>query len=145
MPKRPLHPDLQRAPRDIARLMDQCQLWQGTVDANGYPRTSWGRRSFYAHRVAFESFWRSLKPGERVYRTCGERLCTNVFHLTTEDPQKSRRRRRPGTAKLTARRVRAIRSAWGGSDRPTQRALADKYGISRSAVSLVVRGITWAT
>lgn len=142
MPKRPLHPDLQRAPREIARFMDQCKLWDGTVDASGYPRTSCGRRSYYAHRVAFEQFWRLLKPGERVYRTCGERLCTNVFHLTTDAPQK-RRKRRPGTSKLTARRVRAIREVWAGPDRPSQSALAQRYGVSRSTISLVVRGVTW--
>ena len=46
-------------------------------------------------------------------------------------------------AKLNARRVREIREAWAATPRPTQAELAQRYGMSRSAISLVVRGVTW--
>ena len=111
-------------------------------DRNGYPRLRWGTESYYAHRVAFE-FWRPLEAGERVYRTCGNRMCTNVYHLTTERPKKRRKRRRPASAKLNRPKVRAIREAWAASPRPTQAALARQHKVSRSAISLVVRGVTW--
>ncbi len=39
--------------------------------------------------------------------------------------------------------VREIRLAWAGSPRPPQAVLAETYGVSRSAISLVVRGVTW--
>lgn len=142
--RKPLHPALADIPRDVRKLMNACRIWRGTVDAKGYPRWTNRGRSLYAHRSEYEYFWGALAPGERVYRTCGERLCTNVFHMTTTNPNVGLKRRRPGTAKLTPRKVRAIRAAWARPDRPSQSALARRYHVSRSAISLVVRGITWA-
>jgi hypothetical protein len=93
--------------------------------------------------VAYETFRGKLKPGERVYRRCGNRACVNYFHLTTERPERAKRRR-PGTTKLTRTKVRNIRKAWARADRPTQQELADKYEVDRSTISLVVRRKTWA-
>lgn len=120
-----------------------------SLDAQGYPREKVNGKSRYAHRVAFEFFWRKLEPGERVYRTCRNKACLNYFHLTTEKPEPAgatkRRQHRPGTTKLTKRKVRNIRKAWAlpRAERPTQTTLAKKYGVSRSCISLVVRHITW--
>ena len=123
---------------------DACVLWDGPVDRAGYPRTKvrgddgvW--RSASAPRVEVEHVHRPLREGERVYRTCGDRLCINDRHLTTE-PQG----RPPSTAKLTARKAENVRRLWASDPRPTQGALARRYGVSRSAISLVVRGKTWA-
>ncbi len=130
-------------PRDVLRAADACKVWQGTYDSNGYPRFKSRGQSRYVARAVYEDFHGRLEPGEKVYRVCGDRRCVNALHLVTTKPGPKGKRRRPGTAKLTARRVREIRLAWAGSPRPTQVALAEKYGVSRSAVSLVVRGVTW--
>ena len=155
VPRRPIAPDLRHLPRWLRRLYhDQChdcRVWDGAVDGQGYPRRRWeadrfGRRyrpTPYVHRQEFQLFHgRPLEPGERVYRTCsGGQLCVNPRHMTTEPP--ARRRKRPRSAKLSRPKVRAIREAWAREDRPTQRELAARYGVSRSAISLVVRGVTW--
>lgn len=137
-----LHPALERAPRHIRNEMNRCKLAR-VVDARGYPRVKVRGKSRYAHRVAFEFFWRRLEPGERVYRTCGNKACVNYFHLTTEEPEREGKRHRPGTTKLTPAKVRNVRRAYSEPDGPTQAELAKKYGVSRSCISLVVRGITW--
>lgn len=142
MPRPPIHPALQNFPRYLRIHLNQCKPWRGTVDAEGYPRKKVKGKSCYAHRVAYEEYWGRLKLGERVYRSCGRRDCVNGYHLTTTPPVQ--KRRRPGTTKLTPRQVRAIRKAWAEPDRPTQAALAKRYSVSRSCVSLVVCGITWA-
>lgn len=100
-------------------------------------------KSRYAHRVAFEFFWRKLEPGERVYRTCGRRDCVNYLHLTAEKPERKGKRQRPGTTKLTPAKVRNVRRAYAEPGGPTQAELARKYGVSRSCISCVVRGVTW--
>ena len=130
-------------PRDILRAADACKVWEGTYDSNGYPRYKSAGRSWYVHRAVYEDFHGRLQPGEKVYRVCGDRRCVNAMHIVTTKPAPKGKRRRPGTAKLTARRVRAIREAWAGADRPSQAALARQYKVSRSAISLVVRGVTW--
>lgn len=142
MPRVSPHPALADVPRWLRTMYNRCQPWNGTVDANGYPRA----KSVYAHRAAYERLWGRLEPGERVYRRCGDRTCVNPFHLTTdksESPQRQRRRVRARSTKLSWAKAEAIRVAWARPDRPTQQELADEYGVSRSAISLVVRGVTW--
>lgn len=139
----PVHPNLENASRSMQRYLNKCKRWGGAYDDQGYPRKKVRGGWKYAHRAAFEFFWRKLQPGERVYRRCGDRACVNYFHLTTERPEKVEPHR-PGTTKLTPRKVRAIRAAWARADGPTQQELADKYGVSRSCISLVVRGVTWS-
>lgn len=115
----------------------------GALDSNGYPRARYGNTSFYPHR---EAYLGELKPGDRVYRWCGERTCVNPYHVTTTEPEMQRRtrlRRKPNGAKLTRQQVTAIREQWAQEDRPTQRELAVRYGVSRSAISMIVRGKTW--
>lgn len=143
MPRPKLHPALERAPRHVRNEMNRCKPAR-VVDARGFPRVKVKGKSVYAHRRAFEFFWRRLEPGERVYRTCGDKACVNYFHLTTTPPER-KKRHRPGTTKLTPRKVRSIQKAWAlpKAERPTQAKLAKKYGVSRSCISLVVRHITW--
>ena len=140
------HPSLAAVPRWLRIQYNQCRPWTGGHDANGYPRTKTADgKSAYPHRLAYEQQWGRLQPGERVYRRCGDRSCVNPFHLTTnkaEAPPPKRPRRHAG-AKLSRRAVNRIRALWSRSDRPTQRELARRYGVSRSAISLVVRGVTW--
>ena len=130
-------------PREVFRIADACKVWQGTYDSNGYPRYKSRGQSRYVARAVYEEFHGRLQPGEKVYRVCGDRRCVNAMHLVTTKPAPKGKRRRPGTAKLTVRRVWAIREAWAGPDRPTQAALARQHKVSRSAISLVVRGLTW--
>ena len=143
MPSPPVHPDLQHLPPKERRRLNQCVLWRGPVDRLGYGRTKvrcddgvW--RSRYVHRLEYEHHHGPLAEGERVYRTCGEKLCLNRFHLTTDS-----KGRPPTTAKLTARKVRNIRALWACPDRPTQAEIAQRYGVTRSTISLVVNGKTW--
>ncbi len=142
MPSPKLHPALERAPRRIREEMNRCKPAR-VVDARGYPRVKVKGKSRYAHRVAFEFFWRRLEPGERVYRTCGRRDCVNYFHLTTTPSDRKRKQHRPGTTKLTAAKVRNVRRAYAEPGGPTQAELAREYGVSRSCISCVVRRVTW--
>lgn len=61
-----------------------CWLWTGTV-YNGAPRLRLGSSSYpYARRFAYR-FWRGKIPtGHEVRMRCGNRLCVNPDHMTTE-------------------------------------------------------------
>lgn len=131
-------------PRWAIKMADRCKEWEGTYDAQGYPRYKSGGRSLYVHRAEFEYFHRRLEPGEKVYRACGNRRCVNALHLVTEKPVTKKRRQRPASAKLNPRKVREIREALARRDRPSQRALAEKYGVTPAAISHVARRKTWA-
>ena len=125
---------------------DRCLLWRRAFDAEGYPRLRIGGKQRYAHRFLFEILYRPLEDGERVYRTCGRRSCVSAKHLTTKPTPPKRDRGRPASTKLTRRKVQNIRKAWAlpEDERPTQQELAQKYSVSRSCISLVVRKATWS-
>lgn len=127
------------------RLFNRCVLLRRSLDAEGYPRRWKDGRLRYAHRLAFEEHWHPLEEGERVYRWCGNRNCVNRWHLVTEPPARTAAVRRRGSTRLTKPKVRAIRAAWAlpEAERPTQQELADEHRVSRSCISLVVRGVTW--
>jgi hypothetical protein len=138
----PVHPTLENASRSMQRHLNKCKRWGGSYNAQGYPRKKVRGRWKYAHRVAYEEFWGELKPGERVYRRCKDKACVAYYHLTTERPEKGEPHR-PGTTKLTPTKVRNIRQAWASADRPTQQQLADRYGVDRTTISLIVRNRSW--
>lgn len=46
-------------------------------------------------------------------------------------------------AKLTAEQVREIRALYRGRDRPTQKALAERYGVSQGAINAIITGRSW--
>ena len=142
MPRRLVRPHFQNAPRH-RRHFDECKQWRRAYDEQGYPRQKVRGKSRYAHRIAFEFFWRKLEPGERVYRRCGDRGCVAFHHLTTEKLDQEGKAQRPGTTKLTPCKVRNIRRAYAEPGGPTQADLARKYGVSRSCVSCIVRRVTW--
>lgn len=139
----PIRPATRRSPPPELDPEHECALWEGYVDAQGYPRRRVAGRTVYAHRHEWERWHGELKPGQRVYRVCGQRDCVAIRHMTLERPSPRRKPKRPASAKLSPKKVRAIRAAWREPDRPTQRELAKKYRVSRSAISLVLRGETW--
>ena len=146
MPSISPRPVLQGRPRWLRTLYNQCTPWTGTLDARGYPRAKTrSGKSYYPGRAAYEQLFGRLEPGERVFRRCGRRDCVNPLHGTTdpEEARPKRRRRRPASAKLNRRKADEIRARWAEPDRPTQQELADEYGVSRSTISLIVRGKTW--
>lgn len=77
-------------PRALARFFasfkqadntNDCWLWHGSRRGE-YGRFTIGRRSFYAHRVAY-MFFKScaLSPHDHLHHTCCNKLCINPAHL----------------------------------------------------------------
>jgi hypothetical protein len=103
---------------------DECWMWQGTVDSNGYGRfkartvSATGRVS-YRTRLAHRWIWRrTVGPLSRVYNldhlchnrdlrckggpTCPHRLCVRVSHLEKVRPEENQRRRAERAARVKA-------------------------------------------
>jgi hypothetical protein len=127
-----------------------CWLWHAHVDAQGYGSFLLrpGVHAVGAHRVALSTAVGPIPAGMFVCHRCDNRACVNPDHLflgTVSDnhadmvaKQRHAHGERQNKAKLTARLVREIRT----SSEPLQ-SLADRLGVSISAVSLVRRGRTW--
>lgn len=71
----------------IAVQGNDCWLWTGSTDSNGYgriccrPRGSKGSRMRPAHAVAYELFVGPIPAGMELDHTCRTRGCVNPAHL----------------------------------------------------------------
>lgn len=137
--------------------VDECWPWQGEADRKGYGRFCIRRRRCRAARVAYV-LTHGEQPGEAVLHACDNPPCCNPAHLRSgtllenvEDMDAKGRRvmsssfAQPGTqnrnAKLTPAdipRIKALRKS-GLSLREVGR----EFGVTRFAVSKIMRGITW--
>lgn len=135
-----------------------CWLWMGAGHPTGYGRFAMGAGTVdFAHRASYRLFIGEIPAGHYVCHRCDVRLCVNPAHLfagTATDnmrdasakgrirlprPEQMLRGERQPMAKLTDEQVREIRA----SSEP-QKALAARFGVDPSTVSLVKSGRTWA-
>lgn len=135
---------------------DACWPWTGVKNNSGYGMIKIAGKLHRAHRVVFELEVAAIPDGKVLRHTCDNRICCNPAHLlvgTQADnirDMMERGRHRPSyvsrnagvlnaAAKLTDQEVedlcnmyvpRIVTQAW----------LAGYFGISQSAVSLLLAG-----
>lgn len=141
------------------RKTEGCWEWVGKVRSwNGYARMKVGGHRTAAHRFSWELHFGAIPDGLGVLHKCDNRICVRPDHLflgtaldNAEDRDRKGRqtwgpeyadRARKLKAKLTQEQVEALRAEYvaGGI---SQRALAKKYGVGKSAVGAIYRGETW--
>jgi hypothetical protein len=129
--------------------LNECWPWTGGRSRFGYGRM----HKSYAHRVAWSLQVGPIPTGLQVLHACDNPPCCNPAHLFLGTPadnvldkvQKGRQAHGEDISnrvRLTEQHVRQIRLA--AATGVTYRALATAYGVSRSGISLVVRGKRWA-
>lgn len=139
----------------VKRGHDACWGWAGRVEpASGYGYLSVRDRPVLAHRFAWElANGRKLRSGEQVNHTCDTRSCTNPRHLyagtqydNIHDMLRRGRAKPPRGechphAKLTERRVRAIRRRHASGERAAD--LARRFSVSSATVYRVLTRACW--
>lgn len=145
-------PASQRFAENVVATPSGCWEWQGSKSDTGYG-CFYDGRAYHAHRYAWIQANGPIPAGLLVLHMCDNRACVNPDHLllgTHEDNSRDMvekgRQRGPrttageahGEAKLTEDAVREIRSST-----LTGRALAARFGVDESTVSLVRRGKSW--
>lgn len=133
-------------------VTDGCWLWTGSTNGSGYgeirSKEIGGKR--YAHRFSWELEFGPIPKGGEVCHSCDQPSCVNPEHLFLGSHHdnmldaKAKNRmpagERNGQAKLTIDQVREIRSTTG----LTAESIARKFNVSRSLISLILRGDRWA-
>ena len=137
---------------DRVKKGKSCWLWTGKPNSAWYGRVFIAGRVEYAHRHAFLELVGDLRPGERLFNTCQNRLCVNPAHWSTERPihnDKSiikrkiapKRRYSRKREKVSDAQVQAIRQIADNS-KMTQTAIATHYRISQAQVSRILAGLS---
>jgi hypothetical protein len=130
---------------------DECWMWLGARDTDGYGLRCFDGHTTGAHKVAWMLTNGSIPQGLHVLHSCDVRGCVNPAHLhlgthsqnLTEMWARGRmkRRRNPQT-KLTEESVAEIKARYSAGG-VTQKLLAAEYGVTQSLISKVVRGAAW--
>lgn len=143
----------------VAPHEDGCWPWRGPVDRDGYglfstSRTRGGKRSWRAHRFAWQATNGGFDPGKLlVCHHCDNPACVRPSHLflgTARDNFRdclAKGRYSPkgagnAAAKLKEEDVPKIRNLYA-TGQWSQQAIADIFGVHQTAVSAVVRGARW--
>ena len=130
-----------------------CHEWTGGKIKTGYGRLRWKERNHLTHRVAFTLAKGEIPEGLYVLHRCDNPSCCNPDHLFLGDQfqnmadmiSKGRQHNRLGSknscAKLTEDDVREIRRL--KADGVKQVRLAERFGVSTVAISLIVLRKKW--
>lgn len=140
-----------------ARVGD-CLVWQGTKNGQGYGQIREGNarngtaRLYRTHRLAYVLTKGPIPEGMDVCHRCDNPPCIDPSHLfaatrkgNMEDcVRKDRQVRgeRNGQHKLTDEQVGEIRKRASEGERPES--IRRDFGVTRSAVELIVAGKRWA-
>lgn len=129
-----------------------CWPWTGSK-VSGYGCVGWNGKIRKAHRVAWEITHSECPTGD-VLHTCDNPVCCNPNHLflgthadnMSDMVRKGRSSRKFGEANgravLTSEQVRVIRATYAAGG-ISQQALANQFGVHQTAISKIVRHISW--
>jgi uncharacterized protein (DUF433 family) len=130
---------------------DECWEWQGRTTNNGYGYFFVDGLTRYAHRVSYMLSNGLSEPPPSdliILHLCDNRLCQNPRHLRggtqLENMQDkvAKGRHRFGNVRLTEAKVRDIALLYSTGTISAQ-AIADQYGVSKTAITGVLTGRTW--
>jgi len=140
---------------------DECWIWQGRIDKNGYGRIDLSRqdKNRLAHRLSYTLTHGSIPDGLDILHQCDNPACVNPSHLfpgTHKQNMEDRARKGRGirgqqwydalgvgednpNARLSNTEVAEARALWE-SGAFTQTAIAKRLNVDQSHISNIIRG-----
>ena len=130
-----------------------CWEWTASTFVNGYGKFGVNGKTLRAHRVSYEFIHGPIPDGLLACHRCDNKICVRPSHIflgTDKDNSNDREKKgrtargeRSGKAKLTEEKVKNIRKEYSSGNTAKVK-LAEKYGVTRQAISLVINSKRWA-
>lgn len=144
-------PIKERLLRHVALAPNGCWLWTGAKNNKGYGQIGNCGKIVLAHRVSFELHKGESIVGMQILHKCDTPACINPDHLFAGNAVEnmkdmhSKGRGQHGSghrwAKLADSDVAEIRRISAGM---THKHIAERYGVSRSAITQILSGKRWS-
>lgn len=116
-----------------------CWVWQRSISSTGYGVFG-GSPKKQAHSEYYETVYGIVPPPLELDHLCRVRCCVNPEHL--EAVTHAENMRRGKNTKLTRTDVEEIKRLHSSGDY-SQRSLGERFGVSESAVHLIIKGKNW--
>lgn len=132
-----------------------CRNWSRSKNNNGYATIGIGGRTILAHRVSYRAFKGRIPQGMNILHSCDNRLCVNPDHLRIGTQKDNMREcsdkgrlkivhglhfgERHSFSRLTNSQVTQIKQMLASGEL-TQQAIADRFGVTNSHVSMIGSG-----
>lgn len=132
------------------REPNQCWLWVGATDNDGYGRMGGGGRGKHlrAHRVSWELHNGKINKGKFILHKCDNPTCVNPKHLfvgtpkdNSEDMVTKKRQAKGeanGSSRFTGAQIIAIRA-----DTRLQKIIAIDYSTNQAHISAIKTRRVW--
>jgi hypothetical protein len=127
-----------------------CWVWHGQIGHNGYGVTWKDGRHQYAHRVAYELMYGTIRAGLRVCHSCDNPPCCRPGHLFLGSQEENifdmrRKGRNPHPLKLSEHNILEIRRRYAERKvvKVTMQQLADEYGVYKGYISKIIHRQKW--
>lgn len=129
---------------DIPEEDNDCWLWTGFKNKNGYGKIYLIAEKEYVHRIAYVIQYKDIPHGIKVLHKCDNPLCVNPNHLflgTQQDNLKDMREKGRGKDYIfTDEAILDIRNQ--GILGVPQRVIAAEYNISQRLVNKIINKIS---
>ena len=130
---------------------ENCWLWKGRADKNGYGRFSYANNTVLTHRFSYAKHNGEFDDSLKVLHRCDNPPCLNPAHLflgtqsaNMQDMMQKKRYSKGSSrynAKLDETKVKLIKGLLKQGEKGT--AIARNFGVDQSVISDIKRGIMW--
>lgn len=126
---------------DFVDKTNDCWMWKGRKDKDGYGVWWFEGKNVRAHRFIFEIHHGKIEKGKVCRHICNNPGCVNPFHISESTQKENIRdqliRGTHSKLKYSEDLIKSIREEYS-TGKTSTRKISQKYGVSKSHVNYII-------